>query len=111
MTAAEDAPPDPTQAWLATFLQEEARPERMAAWVERTTWAILTALPELTADDGLVAMLGSAVREHWSSFIDATLRVRGLLGVDRDGTGPLRAVPARRAGRGAARPAPRLDAG
>ncbi|WP_460851979.1 PucR family transcriptional regulator [Nocardioides montaniterrae] len=57
--------------WLPGFVANEARPEMVDAWAERTTLAIQAEVPEIARFDGLLAEIRDAVGEHWLAFLSA----------------------------------------
>ena len=55
--------------WLAGFIGNEAQPEMVRRWVDRTYTAIKTEIPELSRDERVAAALHGAVEQHWLAFL------------------------------------------
>ncbi|MGN6724011.1 MAG: PucR family transcriptional regulator [Marmoricola sp.] len=66
-----DDTPAGLASWLPGFLADELRPDNIEGWVDRTSNAIRTEVPELDQYPDLVKTLDEAIREHWLAFLAA----------------------------------------
>ncbi len=65
-------PPTPAvETWLPGFVAAETQPAMIEQWVDRTTSAIVAALPATRKDAGLADVVRRAVREQWLAFLAA----------------------------------------
>jgi len=64
-----DAVPTGLEPWLLSYVAEQAQPDRVDAWVERVTGALLREMPEIRRLEGIEELLRATVREHWLAFL------------------------------------------
>ncbi|WP_460787111.1 PucR family transcriptional regulator [Nocardioides maradonensis] len=55
--------------WLPGFVANEARPEMVEQWADRTTRAIEAEVPEIARFDGMLDEIRDTVRQHWLAFL------------------------------------------
>ncbi|GAA4817892.1 PucR family transcriptional regulator [Nocardioides caeni] len=72
LVPAQAMPPE-IATWVLSYVAEEARPERVDAWVDRVVRRLEASFPELAAPssraDDLTEEIRGAVREHWLAFL------------------------------------------
>ena len=69
MVVSNDAVPSGLEPWLLSYVSEQAQPDRVDAWVDRVTGAILGEMPDIGRIEGIEELLPVTVREHWLAFL------------------------------------------
>lgn len=59
----------PVETWFDEFVATESAPALVDAWAHRIADAIVAAVPEIADDASVAALMRTAVKAHWSTFL------------------------------------------